>query len=380
VAKLPARLLSVNSLAALVLLYAATGCLIHPDRMVRDVPPGEWYATLRDAERAPFRGEPAPDSAPREVWRRGTERGLTAAPIVQGDLLILGSTGRVLTVASATNGSEYWHRRFNGPVVGSPLRIGENVVVATASRDGRVYAYTLARGRKRWQRKLHAPVTASPLYHAGRVYAGTLRRDLYALDAGKGDVLWRTLLPGSPLGAPLVHDGALLLTTARDTLLRVSLDHGAVTAMAGMRGTLTAAPALSAGRLLVPEHPNLIASYDPQSLALLRLDTLDGPVLAAPAVAEDGSAYLLTTNGTLWRLDATGLMRLASVGGTVRESLTLARNGVLIGRLDGTLVLLRRDGSEVWREQYRSSIRAPVALGGGAAYVGLLSGRLVKLQ
>jgi len=379
VRKLPLRLLSVNSLAALVLLFTA-GCLIRPERMVRNVPPGEWLATLRNPERAPFRQETAPESAPGVVWRRGTERGLTAAPIVQGDLLILGSTGRVLAITSAINGSEYWHRRFNGPVVGSPLRAGANVAVATASRDGSVYAYTVERGRKRWHRKLHAPVTIAPVYHAGRIYTGTLRGELYGLDADDGDVEWRTMLPGHPVGAPVVLADALLLATARDTLLRVSLDDGVVAARAGMTGTLTAPPALSDDRLLVPEHPDLIASYDARTLALLRLDTLDGPVLAAPAIADDGSAYVLTRDGTLWLLDRGGSRRLASVGGTVRESLTLARNGVLIGRLDGTLVMLRRDGTELWREQYQSSIRAPVALADGAAYVGLLSGRLVKLQ
>ena len=381
VGKLPAGVRGVNSVLALLLVaYTAAGCLIHPPGTVRDVPPGEWPATLLDAARAPFRGEAAPESAPLEVWARDTERGLAAAPIVHGDVLILGSTGRVLTVTSARTGREYWHRRFNGPVVGSPLRIGNTVLAATASQDGRVISYTLERGRKLWQRRLHSPITADPVYHGGRIYAATLRGELYALDGGSGDILWRSRTPGYALGAPVVHDGALLFATARDTLVRVSLESGAQEAVAAMTGTLTAPPALSSDRLLVPVHPNGIATYDARTLALLRQDTLDAPVLAAPAVDQDGSAYLLTRNGTVWRLGDAGVERLASLGGTARESLTLARNGVLVGRLDGTLVLLRRDGSEVWRTTYPGSIRAPVALAAGAAYLGLLNGRLVKLQ
>jgi outer membrane protein assembly factor BamB len=151
-------------------------------------------------------------------------------------------------------------------------------------------------------------------------------------------------------------------------------------ASAAMTGTATAPAALSGDQLLVPVHPAAVAWYQARTLVLTRLDTVDAPVLAAPAVDARGSAYVLSRHATLWRLDQAGAVRLASLEGAARESLTLAANGVLVGRLDGTLVLLRHDGTEVWRQHYRTSIRAPVALAGGAAYLGLLSGRLVKLQ
>jgi outer membrane protein assembly factor BamB len=370
----------VNSAAALLLALAASSCLIRPPHTIRNPPAGEWLATLRDAARAPFREELAPETAPAEVWREGLERGLATAPIVHGDVLILGSTGRVLTLISARNGGEFWHRRFNGPVVGTPLRIGNIVIVATAAQDGRVYAFTIERGRKRWQRRLHAPVTTEPVAANGRVYAATLRNELYALDASTGEVAWRARTPGLALGAPVLHGDALLLATARDTLVRLRLEDGVVEAATSLTGSPTATAAVSGEHLLLPVHPNAIATFDVRSLALLRLDTLDAPVLAAPAVAEDGSAYLLTRNGSVWRLGAGGAEQLAALGGTARESLTLARNGVLVGLLDGTLVLLRRDGSEVWRQSHPGAIRAPVTLSGGAAYLGLLNGRFMRLQ
>ncbi|NJD11379.1 MAG: hypothetical protein FIB01_13390 [Gemmatimonadetes bacterium] len=378
---LPARVRGVNSLAALLLaLYTGAGCLIRPPRTIHHVSPGSWPATQGSAQRAPFRTETAPEARPPMVWDEATERGMVTTPIVHGDLLILGSSGRVLTTAAAPTGHEYWHRRFNGPVVGSPLRTGDTVLVALASRDGRVYAYTLARGRKVWLRRLHAPITSEPVLDAGRIYAGTLRSELYALETRNGGIIWRIRSAGAPAGAPVLHEGALLLTTAHDTLMRVDADKGIVAAVAPLPGTATASPALDGQRLLVPVHPRGIASYDARTLALLRLDTLDAPVLAAPAIAEDGSAYLWTRDGTLWRLSGGAPERLAALGGAARESLTLVRNGVLVGLLDGTLVLLRRDGREVWRQTFRGSLRAPVALAGGAIYVALLTGRLLTLQ
>jgi outer membrane protein assembly factor BamB len=308
------------------------------------------------------------------------ERGLASAPIVHGDVLILGSTGRVLTLASASSGREHWHRRFAGPVVGSPLRLGNSIIIATASRDGRAYAFSIERGRRQWQRRLHAPVTAEPLAAGGRIYAATLRSELFALDAHTGQIIWRSRTPGHVLGAPVLHQDALLATTARDTLFRARLQDGSVEAAVALTGTPTAPAALAGERLLVPVHAGAVATFDARSLARLRVDSLDAPVLAAPAVAEDGTAYVLTRSGTVWRLNERGAERLAELGGTARESLTLARNGLLVGRLDGTLVLLRRDGTEVWRQSFPSSIRAPVALADGVLYLGLLNGRVLKLQ
>lgn len=378
--KLPAVLQGVNSIALpLLLCHATAGCLIRPARAVRVVPAGEWLATLGDARRAPFLGEGAPE-APEEVWRAGTERGLVAAPIVHEDLLIVGSTGRVLTVASASSGREYWHRRFSGPVVGTPLRQGDAILVGTAGREGLVYAFSVERGRRLWRRALRAPLTGELVLSGGRLYASTLRGELHALDVTDGHVIWETRLPGAALGAPVLVGDALLLATARDSLVRIDLADGRVRVGVAMSGTATASAALVGEQLLVPLHPSVVARFEPRTLALLRADTLDAAVLAAPVVDANGDAYVLSSSGTVWRLSARGAERVAALGGAARESLTLARNGLLVGRLDGTLVLLRRDGTELWRLSYPASIRAPVALGGGAAFVGLLNGRIVKLQ
>lgn len=368
-----------GALCAAFLCVLPVGCGVAPGRVLRDVPPGEWTQPLGDARRAPFATQHAPE-APTEQWRRTLERGIVSAPILHDGLLIIPATSRVLFTVAASDGRRHWQRRFNGPVAGSALRRGDHIFIATATRDGRFYALDVRRGRRVWDTRLRSPATGEPVLTGDRVIVSTVRGELSALDVADGRVLWRQQIPGVQLGAPVVVGDAILLATARDTLLRVATADGRVLDTRALPGTPSAPLALRDSTLLVPLHSGVVAHYALPALDLVRVDTLHAAVLAAPAVAADGNTYVLTGAAEVWRIDAQGAARIAALGGAARESLTLAANGLLVGRLDGTLFLLRTDGTEVWRREFRGSLRAPVVLGGGAAYVSVLNGDLVKLQ
>ena len=377
--KLPGVHRGVNLLFVLALALGSASCMFRPARAVRDVPPGVWHATLGGSTRAAFIGETVPLS-PAETWRHRYEAGLTSAPVVLGDLLILGNA-RMVTTASAQDGGQYWTRRFDGPVVGAPLRADSLVLVATASRHGKVHALSLVRGRARWERRLRSPVTSDPLLLDGTLFTATVRGELFALDAGTGAVRWTLRIPGQTVTAPVVHEASLLLATQRDTLLRVATADGALEAVAALTGSASAPLALSGDVLVLPLHPDRIAGYDARTLQPLWSVRVDGPVLAAPAVDSDGTIYALTRAADVWRITATGAAtRIARLGGAARESLTLTRNGLLVGRLDGTLFLLAKDGTELWREEFRSSVRSPVAVRDGQLFVALLNGTVVNLR
>jgi outer membrane protein assembly factor BamB len=363
-----------------VLLFATNGaCAFRPARAVRDVPAGVWHATLGGPGRAAFVGDSAPP-APVESWRHRYEPGITSAPIVHGDLLIL-ANARMVTVVSAGNGSTYWSRRFDGAVVGSALRTDSVLFVATASRRGKVHALGIARGRQLWEARLRAPVTSDPVLADGNLYASTVRGELFALDPASGRVRWQVRLPGQSVVAPVPHEASLLVATQRDTLLRVRAGDGTIEASTALPGSASAPLALAPGTLVLPLHPGVLAAFDPVTLARKWTVQVGAPVLAAPAVDRDGTVFVLNRTGEVWRVTPAGnATRIAQLDGTARESFTLAANGMLVGLLDGTVVLLGRDGTERWREVFRSSLRSPVAVHAGKLYVALLNGTVVNLQ
>jgi outer membrane protein assembly factor BamB len=100
-----------------------------------------------------------------------------------------------------------------------------------------------------------------------------------------------------------------------------------------------------------------------------------------PLAATDGAVYLLTRTGAVWRLGpgADEPVELAAFHRAAGASLTLADDRILVGFLDGTLILLQLDGDIIWRKNMGRSIYAPVTVNQGAIYVPLRDGTVVKL-
>ncbi|HEX6694970.1 MAG TPA: PQQ-binding-like beta-propeller repeat protein [Longimicrobiales bacterium] len=377
--KLGRCLRSVNSAAALLLVLSTAGCLRPPHAVTR-IDSFVWSGTLRDATRTPYIAERTA-SDPAIQWEQRIGRGYTDVPAVQGELLLATSTAKTMTVVNAETGRRYWEHRTNGPVIGGLTRLDDRVYAATQSRDGRVEAFTLARGRHLWTFRMHSPATAGALLLDSVLYVGSQRGDLFALHIDGPKQLWLTRLP-SALAAPVVSFGGdLYALTARDSLLAVDRESGRMRGGVKMAGSASAPFALQGDRLIVPVHPGLVQAVRLPDMRIEWTAQLDAPILAAPALDSDGTFFLLSRIGDVWHVDAGGgATRIARLGNAATGSLTLTADGILAGMLDGTLIMLRRDGTEIWRRKFDHSLQTPVAVKDGAIYVPLADGHMVMLR
>ena len=179
---------------------------------------------------------------------------------------------------------------------------------------------------------------------------------------------------------PLSAGDAVIVSSVRDTLYRISKRDGAMAARARIESTQSAAAALRADTLVLATYSGVVLGVNATSLATLwRVDT-GAPVLAAPVVAHDGTIHILNRNSEIWRIAGGTGRKIATLPGAVGTSFTLVRDRYIIGSLDGTLWLTRLDGTVVAEHTFNQSIAAPVAVHGGAVYVPLRRGRLVKLR
>jgi outer membrane protein assembly factor BamB len=358
-------------------LLLALGACAAP-RTIRELPPGRWIEQLGDVRNTSSLAEHVPAQVSVE-WSSGLGRGLPGMPIVHGDLVIAVISGGGIVTASASSGDRYWTRRFNGSVAGQPVRVDEHVYFATFHRAGTVYALDLHRGRRIWSRNLGARAAAGVAYADGLLYVPTDRGELYALNSADGAVVWRARSDGVAVQAPLVIGDELLLATTRDSLVRIARRDGAVLARLQIAGMVTAPLVATGDTLLLAMSPGIVAAYAERGERELWRHALGAPVLAAP-VATPGGVYALNRRAELFRLHAGGAARLAEIGGAATQSLAVAANGVLIGRLDGTLVFVGRDGTPRWEQQLAGSVRAPAIVRDSAVYVTTLAGRLIKLS
>ena len=72
--------------------------------------------------------------------------------------------------------------------------------------------------------------------------------------------------------------------------------------------------------------------------------------------------------------------QVTKLPGSATTSFTLARDRYIVGMVDGTLTTTTLDGRVVSQHRFNDSVVAPVVVQGGALYVPLLRGRIVKMR
>lgn len=339
----------------------------------------EPWTTPMESVRRDAGAEYAAPTQPVEEWREDAGDGIKAPLALRSNLLIATTTDRRVVVFSAEDGEFLWERRLRGVPSGSAVFDRDAVYVGSQEDDSYAQAFELERGFELWDRAM-SPPSAAPLLDGGRTYWPTLSGQVLAIEGG-GEVIWRARLPGSAVTTPVPHPSGLLVATSADTLYRLETGTGIIDARLPLPATPTAMPAMSGNRMLLPLHDTTIVAVDVQDWAVSDTVRLGGLVRAAPVVDGDGTVYLLTEETRVWSWrPGSDPLRLADLGGAARASLALARNGLLVGRLDGELFLIDFDGSVIWSKDMEDSLEAPALAHEGSVYVPLLRGQIVRLR
>lgn len=393
----------VNSLCAAALMFVLVGAgCTRPIRPAPVEPSTVWPTVLGEATRNGYEGEAVADEQPVDVWRTEVGRGLRAAPVVTGPVVLLATTNRMVTALSAETGEIFWEQRLSGTLTVQPLVDGDRIFVATATEDAEVYALRLRDGRTLWKRKL-PQVREAPLLLENVLYVGTQTGRVLALEVEeKGALRWEARLGASTASTPVAWNGHIAVGTGRDSLVFLDARDGRGRERVALPGEVSAPPALVGDTLILPFYSGellaleLVAVVEPARPGdggrrngsgagrgeLWRV-RLGAPILAAPVAAEDGKVYVLTRDGEIWAVargagDAT---HLASLGGVATASLVLAGRTLVAGLLDGRLVAVDRGtGATRWSVRFEDSVHAPVAVHSGAIFVPLLRGTVVKLR
>lgn len=376
----PGRRLS--ALAATAALAAGLGACTSAHRLVESVPPpsAAWPTVQGNQQRAGHAEQPAPEQAELE-WTVNLGRGFRSEPLVGAGVVIVTGSNRLVTAVGTEEGELFWERRLDGSLAAAPVWRRDTLWVAEETEDGRLLALRLRDGDERWDRRL-GRLAYAPMLRGNRLYVATEAGLAAAVLTDDGEVLWRTRIPRGLAATPVLAGGQVLVVSRADTLYGLEQADGTIARRLELPAGASASPAVTDGTMLVPTHQGQLVAVALDSLAVSWITSVGAPILAAPVVAPDGTIYLLNTAGEVWRVPPGGreAERLVALGGAARSSLTLARDRLIVGLLDGSLFLLRPDGTRVWELDLEDSIVAPVAVSGGAIYVSLLRGSLAKVR
>ena len=262
---------------------------------------------------------------------------------------------------------------------------GDGNRIYAASRDGKVSAFDPKSGKRIWRVELKLQLTAGPGVGENFVVVAAEDGDLVCLAADDGREIWRINIDGESLARPLIRDDSLVVQTIDGKLQVFSIYDGTerwvveqVVPRLTLRGT--SAPVLAGS--------TVVAGFDNGRLVGTNINTgvTQWESMLSPPSGRSDLERLSDVDGTLAVVDrdvyAAGyhgrLAAVASESGQIlwaREISTHVGVGVDLSNvysLDETgelIALLRRNGTEVWRQDalLRREPTSPVAFDNAVA-------------
>jgi outer membrane protein assembly factor BamB len=197
-------------------------------------------------------------------WKyKVSERGVASDILRLGQNVYAVTLGDELTCLDLSTGKAKWTFRssFSGQSsfwTSSPAITADRVYFG--GRDGIVYALDAQSGKLIWKRDLGASVTTSLAIQGSSIYAGTVKRHIYRINADSGDVLGDFTTEAAPRGRLVVTGDSLLVFLGDDTLasLELSLTKVRWSAEASKEWT-SARPYLWRGAVLAGNRRELVA-------------------------------------------------------------------------------------------------------------------------
>jgi len=265
-----------------------------------------WPTGHHDPRRTARARVAAPNDAPIKAWEARVGAGRVFAPAVAADgSLFVGSQTGVAMVAS--DGTLRWSLRL-GLVSGTP----------SITPDGR------------------AAVGVQP----GQ-----------AVIVGDARIHHRAVVGGGVRGSPLVLGDGSLVVTAYDQAVHRYDAEGRRLFRTPVAGSVRGMAALSRERIVVPAgHEVLFLTLDG---AVAERGSVGAEIALGPAVADDGSVWVLTADGVLLAVEPDGSVGLRSELGvrpSLASNLAIASDGTLrLATGDGGVLALGAGGTERWR-------------------------------
>jgi len=282
-----------------------------------------------------------------------------------------------------------WMFKTSGFVDAALVATDRQLIVG--SWDGQLTALTLA-GEPVWSKRFGNVIDATPAWDGERLYVQSWDRSFYALDPEDGHELWRFSYAPSPSddhrqAAPLVVDDLVLLPAWNGTLYALDVESGERVWQYDTDGALRAKPVRDVDRVYIGNSAGLLLALNLKGEVLWQV-SLDAPLLSTPAMApagpvvvqrngdvvafdrrgrklwnrplgevcyysapiySDGSLFIATTAGRLWKLRASDgqLIWIQSGFGPVYSTPTLYKNRLYFGDNDGNLSVVNVDSGTV---------------------------------
>jgi len=284
-----------------------------------------------------------------------TDGPFIAAPVVQDELIFLGSGGEIqrslwgkgenMAGLRALNklGTLQW--RFEGATgstIAAPALAGTTVYLPSSDRN--VYAVDLETRQARWVFQTGNWVWATPLILEGTAYIASMDHVLYAVDDQTGSARWQFDRSSSALpAAPAFDGGVLYLGALGGTMYAIEAQSGELAWEQKVDGGVWATPIIENGVLYFGTLKGAIYALRTTDGTQVWTKNVEGEVRGTPAYV-NGTLYFGCENGRLYAFDAQNGDELMSPLGMQLEKASIYTSPVF----DGTYLYVMSTSGEVF--------------------------------
>ncbi len=96
----------------------------------------------------------------------------------------------------------------------------------TASANGMVYAFDIAKGKKQWQQRLELVITGGVGLNQEQLFVGSAKAEILALSRNSGAVQWRTTLSSEILAPPVAVANQLIVRCVDGNVYALNAENG----------------------------------------------------------------------------------------------------------------------------------------------------------
>ncbi len=271
------------------------------DRIILAAFSGEVVALSREGRYAPAQGS----------WRRDDVRGsIVGGAVLAGGRLIFGTTAEHLYVRSAGDGGDSppWPRdgrRLKGEIWAQPVVLGGALFAATT--DGNLYAFDLETGEELWDEPFDAggAVVDLSAIDEGLLFVPTLHKRVWLVDIASGRPVRAAFrAEGWVWTSPAVADGVAYFGDFGGVVHALDLATGRELWSYDAEEKVKAQSVIIGNTLIVGDEGGSVHFVDLATGARRNVVKLDGAgKFRAGVVAVDGYAWVLGTEGRLYRAD-----------------------------------------------------------------------------
>ncbi|MGH7664988.1 MAG: PQQ-binding-like beta-propeller repeat protein [Gemmatimonadaceae bacterium] len=369
---------------------AACGVTFH------DVPrrgTNEVHQFLYVSSRAPFTHERV-DSAPVLLWSAESGRGAVGAVALGEVVVAVATTDRWVHAFSTRTGRLYWRYRGEeafsvGPVMGGGRIFVASDGVGGGKHEGQLTAIDMFTGRRIWRAavgEVLAPLTLA----RGLVYGASRSGAVFAHEAASGERRWISY--GAPTrSGPLLHDSLVIIATDADSLVVLNAATGTSIVRAAIPATSLAPLALVNDSTVALTSPagRLLAIAIPSGAVRWNMD-IGAPAYGAPVAIAD-TVFALTNDCVLWTVPVASPANAdtATIGCRTVATPAITERGVVVATIGGELVYFDRGSRRrIWSrrvargrgEGARAELRQTPMILNGQIVVAPLFGDVVSFR